>query len=135
MVDYAMLWVHSVSDYYQVTNDTSLILETYPTINEFIYYLLTLTNPTTGLIDLPKDFWGNTAYIDAFGYHSRYGQSTAVNSLFFETLQKGSQLALLVGDQSSAAAWTGHSITVKNSIESLLYMPADHRYATTIFQG
>lgn len=135
MLDYAMLWVHSLSDYARRSGDIALLYETYPTLQAFIQHLASYQNPETGLLDLPKTTWAETAYIDTLGYSSRYGQSTALNAMYAATLSKAAAIAAQVGDHASQTLWQARSVAVQTSINTWLYLPEQGRYATNIYAG
>ena len=90
MLDFCMLWVHSIADYLQRSGDTQFIDTLYPSLHRFIQHLSTFENTETGLLDLPQMHWSRTAYVDSLGYHSRYGQSTAINALYYRHIATGS---------------------------------------------
>ena len=135
MLDYTMLWVHSLAEYSQRTGDSATLYETYPTLQAFLAHLAGLQNAQTGLIDLPKTHWSETAYIEPLAYHSRYGQSTAVNALYYATLQHAADIAGQVGDAQAQAEYLLHAEELRAQINSLLYLPAEGRYVTNIYQG
>jgi alpha-L-rhamnosidase len=142
MLDYSMLWVHSLADYtrrsaalHAGVPDISLARQAYPQMKQFILHLEGFENPQTGLLDLPKVHWTVGAYIETAGYHSRYGQSTALNALYFATLQEAAWLAGAVGDPASAQYWQEQAALVKQALNAHLYLPDEHRYLTTIYDG
>lgn len=135
MLDYAMLWVHSLADYARRTGDLDLLAETYPTLQQFIQHLSEHTNPGTGLLDLPKTSWAETAYIDSLGTSSRYGQSAALNALYYATLQQAAGIALQLGDTPNHELWQARAEAVKSNLNSLLYLPEQGRYLTNIYDG
>ena len=135
MLDYAMLWVHSLSDYVRRTGDLSLLESIYPTLQTFMQHLESFENPQTGLLDLPKLHWSQTAYIDSRGDSSRYGQSTALNAMYYATLLKAAELAALLGDTPNYELWQARAATVQSSINTWLYLPEQGRYLTNIYEG
>lgn len=136
MLDYAMLWVHSLASYTTRSADANPLLnETYPTLRRFMDDLAGFENPGTGLLDLPQTHWSETAYIESLAYHSRYGQSTALNALYYGTLLQAAQLAAQVGDEAQAAAWQQQAEAVRSSLNELLYVESEGRYLTNIYQG
>jgi Bacterial alpha-L-rhamnosidase 6 hairpin glycosidase domain len=135
MLDYAMLWVHSLVEYHQQTGDTQLLVNTYPALLQFMEHLSSYENPASGLIDLPKTIWWQTAYIEPMGYSSRYGQSTAVNAMYFGTLQQAAYIAEQVGDLGRQAGWLQKAEAVKTCLNTTLYLPDEGRYLTNIYQG
>ncbi|HEX5690673.1 MAG TPA: alpha-L-rhamnosidase, partial [Roseiflexaceae bacterium] len=76
-----------------------------------------------------------TAYIDNIAGYNRYGQSTAVNSLYYSTLQVASEVAEGLGDTPQALSWRQKATAIKSAMTSYLYRPAEGRYITTIFEG
>ncbi len=135
ILDYGMLWVSSLSEYYQNTSDHAFLQEIYPSVSAFIRHLAQFENPETGLLDLPKAPWAETAYIESLGYHSRYGQSTALNAMYYETLSQAAFLAEQVDDMSSAQRWKEKAALLRGQINRYLYLPEEGRYFTTLFQG
>ncbi len=135
MLDFSMLWVASLSEYIRLTADRPFLRETYPVLQQFLAHLETFENKDSGLLDLPPAHWSQTAYIESLGYHSRYGISTALNAMYFHTLQQAAYLADQAGDPQSAAKWTGKAAAVLQKTNDLLYLPAEGRYATHIYQG
>jgi alpha-L-rhamnosidase len=134
MLDYAMLWVHSLADYARRTGDLTLLENTYPTLQTFLLHLESFENPDTGLLDLPKTHWSETAYIDTLGYQNRYGQSTALNSIYYSTLLKAAAIAAQVGDLANHDLWQGRAATVQANLNTLLYLPEQGRYLTNIYE-
>jgi len=135
MLDYTMLWVHSLYEYIGQTQDNNVLESTYPKLLQFMEHLESYENHGTGLLDLPQKNWSEIAYIDTFGYHSRYGQSTALNSIYYGTLQKASELAELFGDTANSIAWQNKAGVVKDGINNHLYLPSENRYLTNIYDG
>ena len=135
LLDYSMLWVLSLAEYVQRSGDAELASQLYPTLIRFMSYCSSLESPLTQLIDLPKLHWSQTAYIDPRCFHCRYGQSTAINSLYYSTLLHAAQIASLQADHVSASAWQEKAQTVKTSVNQSLYLPEQGRYATTLYDG
>jgi len=135
MLDYAMLWVHDLQEYAVLSEDWEFLLELYPTVKNFMRYLDTNVNPTTGLLDLPKAHWSQTAYIDTRAYHNRYGQSTAVNSVYYGTLLKAVWIADALGDNESARAWQLRAAHLKDQVDHYLYNPNSKRYFASLYNG
>jgi alpha-L-rhamnosidase len=119
----------------QRTQDSSLAEEAYPAIKQFMNHLETFQNPETGLLDLPKEHWSQTAYIESSGFASRYGQSTALNATYYNTLLAASNIAEQFDDSASAAKWRRTAAQVVDSVNSLLYLPDQRRYLSSIYAG
>ncbi|MCB9136337.1 MAG: alpha-L-rhamnosidase [Anaerolineales bacterium] len=135
MLDYGMLWTHSLQEYLLRTDDHAFALELYPTLVSFMDYLGRQTSPETGLLDLPLVHWSQSAYIDTYGFFDRYGQSTALNSLYHETLLRAAWIATYLGDASRANTWNTTAPNIRGQINLTLYDPAAHQYASNRYQG
>ena len=136
MLDYSMLWVHSLAESsLQAPQDLSSTRRAYPEVRRFMAHLAEYENPQTGLLDLPKAHWTITAYVETAGYHSRYGQSTALNALYYGTLIQAAGIAEALGDTSTANEWRQRADALKQAINTYLYLPAEHRYLTNLYSG
>jgi len=135
MLDYGMLWVQSLNDYWQLTGDAQLPAKVYPVLQEFINYLASYENPTTGLLDIPFGHWSQTVLIDWAAHSSRYGQSTAVNALYYGTLLDAANVAEAMGDPASASAWRQKADFIRQQVNAHLYLATEHRYVASVFEG
>ena len=135
LLDYTMLWVHSLDEYVQQTQDLALAESAFPSLSQFMSHLASYENPQTGLLDLPKGEWSQTAYIETAGFDSRYGQSTALNALYYGTLLRAADLASQTGAASAAAQWSEKAGRIKDGVNRYLFVPSQHRYLTTVFEG
>ncbi len=135
LLDYSMLWVHSLSEYLVRTGDQSLAYELYPSLLSFMDYLESLEAVPTQLIELPKLHWSGTAYIDVRCPNCRYGQSTPINSLYVSTLLHAARIADSQSDTQRALSWRDKAATIRTSINTYLYIPEENRYATTLYEG
>ncbi len=135
ITDYAMLWVANLSEYIQISGDRPFLREMYPVLLGFIDHLGAYENQATDLLDLPQTHWSQTAYIEPLGQYSRYGMSTALNALYYGTLQDAAYLADQADDAQRAADWKNKSDGIRQQVNELLYLPAENRYATNIYQG
>ena len=132
MLDYAMLWVQSTGDYWRQTGDATVPAEIYPAISAFMQHLAGKENAETFLIDLPFGHWSQTVYIETLGYNNRYGQSTAVNALYYDTLLSAAELADATGHEADATAWRTKANLVKQQVNALLYQPSEGRYSAAL---
>lgn len=135
MLDYGMLWAQSLHAYLRRTGDTRLPAQLYPTLVSFMGYLEQYANPSTTLLDIPYGAWQETTLIDWAAYFDRYGQSTAVNSMFYRTLLNAADIATAAGDPARAAAWQARAAQIKAVINSTLYMPTQGAYSATLWNG
>lgn len=135
LIDYGMLWVQSLSDYERRTGDALLPARVYPPLRSLMQSLEQRENATSGLLDLPYDEWWRTALVDWPAFYSRYGQSTALNALYYETLRSAARIADSVGDLARGAAWRQKADALKRAINSRLYLPAEGRYISSILDG
>jgi alpha-L-rhamnosidase len=135
IMDYMMLWVHDLLDYTQLSGENDVLQEVYPVLVQFMQQLEGYQNQNSNLLNLPMASWTETVYIETLGYHSRYGQSAAVNALYYSTLLKAAALAAKVGDAASQVKWEQQANDVRVSMNALLYLPSQNRYLTNIYQG
>jgi alpha-L-rhamnosidase len=135
MLDYGMLWVHSLKEYVQQTGDTAILKDTYLNMISFLHFLQGYENGKTGLLDIPEGSWPQTTYIDSIGWDSRHGQSTAVNAMYYSTLLQAADIADINGDTSIADSWRNIAGEVKKAIHANLYLENEHRYVSSILEG
>jgi alpha-L-rhamnosidase len=135
LLDYGMLWVQNLYDYWQSTGDRDFAIQVYHVLPEFMSYLESYENPNTGLLDVPFGKWWETALIDWAGYHSRYGQSTALNALYYGTLRDAADIAEATDNAADALKWSQKAELVKQQVNARLYLPSQRRYATSFFEG
>lgn len=135
ILDYGMLWVQSLSDYWRLTGDTQLLVTVYPALCDFTSYLENYQDPATGLLDIPFQHWSQTVLIDWAGYSSRYGKSTAVNALYYDTLLDAASIAETLGHNSTASAWRAEASLIKEQVNNNLYISSQGRYLSSIFDG
>ncbi len=104
-------------------------------MQQFMAHLSGFENPQTGLLDLPEAAWGLTDYLDTLAGPNRFGQSTALNALYYRTLLSAQIISLTLGDQASADGWGTRAAGVKQAANALLYLPAEGRYLGRIYNG
>lgn len=135
LLDYSMLWVQSANDYVRRTGDTRLPAQIYPAMLSFMAYLQQRENATTGLLDVPYGDWWRTALVDWPVVFDRYGQSTALNALYYGTLRDAADLAEAQGDTARASAWRQRAAILRVAINTYLYQANQGRYIASIFNG
>lgn len=143
MLDFGMLWVQSLRHYQDLTEDDELVRELYPMLTDFLHYLAQFENPTTGLLDLPPGHWSRTSLIDWAGATSRYGQSTALNAMYYGTLLDAAALSDDLHDLALAEPakisdgpdWEKKAEQIKVAMQEHLYRPEQGRYITTLVGG
>jgi alpha-L-rhamnosidase len=133
MMDYGMLWVQSLLDYWRLTGDVSLLRDMFPTLLDFMSYLKGYKHSDTGLLSLPKTHWSKTVLIDWLAPHSRYGQSTAVNALYYATLQDASEIARALDKTERGNAWLQEASEIKEQMYDVLYDPEAGCYKETVY--
>lgn len=131
MLDYGMLWVQALRDYWQLTDDRAAVLQVYKPLQELMAYLQGYEHPDTGLLDVPVGHWSQTALVDWPAEHSRYGQSAALNALYYRTLLDAAALAEAVGDEDQAEVYHQRAERVKEQLNKLLYLASQQRYASS----
>jgi alpha-L-rhamnosidase len=138
MLDYTMLWVHSLAEMIQILPDDqayALAANHYTILTRFMGHLESYENPASNLLELPDRHWSQNAYIDTFGRHSRIGQPTALNALYYGTLQQAALIADRVNDPLSATKWQEKAQQVKQNINAALFIPSEHRYLSNLYNG
>lgn len=133
LLDYGMLWVQALQDYWQQTGDGATVLQLYASLQELMEYLRGYERPDTGLLDVPPGHWSQTALVDWPAWHSRYGQSAALNALYFQTLLDAAALAEGMGDPVSAAAYAQRAARIKGQLNEKLYLEPQRRYASSLW--
>lgn len=135
MLDFGMLWVQSLHNYRYLTADDQLVVTLYPVLLEFLGHLEQYENPTTGLLDIPLGHWSQTSLIDWAGADSRDGQSTALNAMYYGTLNDAVAIASAVGDVSHATLWQQKAASIKAAAQTHLYQPQEGRYISSIVEA
>lgn len=135
MLDYGMLWVQAIARDLQRSNDTTPAQELWPTITQFLDYLVTYRHRDSGLLDLPVGHWSTTTYLDSSVTVARYGQSTPVNAMYYGTLRAAADIAAAIGNAETANRWEREAAELRNRINQYLYDQSTRRYFTTIITG
>lgn len=135
MLDYGMLWVQGLQDYLQDSGNAHFLRQTYPTVRTFIDYLAGYEDESSGLLDLSKSHWSQTALVDWAGTTSRFGESAAVNAMYYGTLLDAARIAEAVGDGEQAAVWRNKAGVLKEQINAVLYRPESQLYVATIYDN
>ncbi len=138
--DYGMLWVQSVRRYVERTGDGSILPECYPAVQRFMIGLAQLEHQQTGLLDMPRRNWWESALIDWDAFFSPngpvvFGQSAPVNAMYYGTLRDAAALAGWMNDAPFETAWRARAGQVRERINDLLYLPDQKRYASSIVAG
>lgn len=89
-----------------------------PAVQRFMIQLAQLEHPHTGLLDIPKVNWSESALIDWAAFYSPtgpvvYGQSTSVNALYYGSLRDAAALAGWMGDAPFETAWHARADQVR----------------------
>jgi alpha-L-rhamnosidase len=135
VMDYTMLWVHSLAEYAELTGDTQPLSDTFSVLCQFMDQLAGYEDPNSGLLNLPKAHWSQTVYIDILGFHHRYGLSTAANALYIETLRRASTIATMLGEASTAISWQNKADRAAASLNLFLFNAQTHQFLTNLYQG
>ncbi|MFZ6026454.1 MAG: family 78 glycoside hydrolase catalytic domain [Chloroflexota bacterium] len=135
MTDYMMLWVQSLAGYVQLTGDKAILNESYPVLQKFMLQMAGYESARTGLIDFPQKHWWLFVYVDMYGWFNRYGQATAVNSIYYGTLLDAAYLAEQTGDLGAANQWREKAERIRSATNRLLFSPVQQRYLSTDYQG
>lgn len=138
--DYGMLWVQSVRRYVERTGDRSILPACYPAVQRLMAHLAKFEHPDTGLLDIPRRRWWESALIDWSAHYSPdtpivYGQSTPVNAMYYGALRDAAVLAGWMEDAPFETAWGARAGQVRERINDLLYLPDRKRYGSSIVAG
>jgi alpha-L-rhamnosidase len=135
LLDYGMLWVLSLHDYWRLEEDRSFLFQVYPALVDLLAYLESYEHAATHLLDIPVDHWSGWTHIvliDWAASTSRYGQSTALNALYYAALVDAADMADLVGDAAQAQAWRQKARQVRTQVNRHLYRPEQGRYVAAV---
>lgn len=140
LYDYGMLWVQSVRRYVERSGDRSILPECYLAVQRFMIQLAQREHPHTGLLDIPKANWSESALIDWAAFYDPavpvvHGQSTPVNAMYYATLRDAAALAGWMGDAPFQTAWAARAKQVRDRINEVLYLPDQKRYASSVVDG
>jgi alpha-L-rhamnosidase len=133
MLDYSMLWVQDLAGYLRITQDLDFAAQMYPALERLMDHLAQLENTSTGLLDLPDGHWSVTAYIDVAGRNSRYGESTALNSIYARSLAQAAETAEFTNHGWRADQWREKAKNLTRAINSQLYKQENSRYWTNVY--
>lgn len=135
MLDYGMLWVQALREYWQLTGDWITLSQVYTPLQEFLTYLQRYEHPDTGLLDVPVGHWSQTALVDWPAGHSRHGQSAALNAIYYRTLLDAAVLTEAMGDERQAAVYRQRASKVKKGLNQYLFLEPLQRYASSWING
>jgi alpha-L-rhamnosidase len=135
LLDYSMLWAQSLQDYLELTGDHTFAARLYPKLQVLLAHLDSRRNRTTGLLDVAPGHWSQTSVIDWAGPYSRFGQSTALNALYYGTLLDAADVARRLGDPRRAALWRQTAEALKQQINRHLYQVDPGEYVSSIVNG
>src|SRR6185436_1047250 len=85
LLDYGFLWIVSLNEYVELTNDVALAASTDSVVKQALAYYAGWRDEN-GLIDLPPGPWYEKALIDWAGQYDREGEITALNALYVGAL-------------------------------------------------
>lgn len=134
MLDYGMLWVRALGDHWRLTGDLQTVASAYPVLHAFMAHLEGYEG-SGDLLDVPFGHWSQTALIDWAGYSSRYGQSAALNALYYATLLDAAEMADGMGEATQADAWRAKAERIRQEASDHLYLHDQHRYVASMYQG
>ena len=134
MLDYGMLWARGLGDYWRLTGDLQTVASAYPVLHAFMAHLEGYEG-SGNLLDIPFGHWSKTALVDWAGYSSRYGQSAALNALYYATLLDAAEMADGMGEPTQAEAWRSKADRVRQGTRDHLYRQGQHRYVASMYEG
>ncbi|MEM7030285.1 MAG: alpha-L-rhamnosidase [Chloroflexota bacterium] len=133
--DYGLLWVQSLEDYQTLSGDKTLGQAVYPTLVSVMTYFASRENSEVHLLDLPRGHWSETSLIDWLAHFDRFGQSSALNAMYYGTLLDAATVAEGLGHDDQAQIWRQRASLVKAAINENLYIPEQGRYTSSFLEG
>lgn len=113
--DYSLLWIISLWDYYQYTDDIDLVEELYPRVKRALAWFRDHLDQHNLLSDVPG--W---TFIDWADLDKR-GEITALNSFYYKALIDTSQMGQLLDKKDEAVQYQQLATEVKTAINSRLW--------------
>ena len=113
--DYSLLWIISLWDYYQYTDDIDLVGELYPRVKRALAWFENHLDQYNLLSDVPEWIFIDWADLD------KRGEITALNSFYYKALVDTSQMAQLLGKKDEAVQYQHLAMEVKAAINSRLW--------------
>jgi alpha-L-rhamnosidase len=123
LLDFGMLWVEGLRDYWRVTGDTALVRELFPTARRLATFLQSYEDGAGLLTFAPEARWHESALIDWGAGPARRGTATALNAQYAATLGILAELALVLNDPAEAQAYQAKQGRVTAALNDQLSNP------------
>jgi len=113
--DYSLLWIISLWDYYQYTDNRDLVEELYPRVKRALAWFESYLDQHSLLSDVSGWIFIDWADLD------KRGEITALNCFYYKALVDTSQMAQLLGKKDEAVQYQQLATEVKVAINSRLW--------------
>lgn len=134
LLDYGLLWIEGLYDYWQYTDDLALVAEIYPAAQRFLDFCGNYENDR-GLLNMPQAHWSQSALIDWSAATSRSGESVALNALYAHALRTMGEMAGALDDIVLADKYMQKSVIIQNRLNQGFFMPETGSYITSRYGG
>ncbi len=137
LLDYGLLWVQSLADYTRLSGDRQLIRTVFPTLKTFMRTVNDYVRADTDLLELqpPAPPLNIGVYIDSSASSDRYGQSTALNAIYYGSLQDAAYLAEQAEEPLYRRQWQQQADRIYTAFNQRLYQADQGRYTQRIVAG
>jgi len=122
LLDYGLLWIEGLYDYWIYTGDLAFVEEIYPAARRLLDFCRSYEN-AAGLLDMPQVHWSQSALIDWSAVTSRSGESVALNALYMHALRVMGEMAGALGDASRANHYGQKSMVIQDYLNEVFFMP------------
>lgn len=129
VLDYALLWVYSLLDYFAFSDDSELVKELYPNARRLLSWFDRYTDEDGLLADVPGHVHIDRADLP------RKGKLTALNCLYYQALRVASALATITGNQHDAERYMESAGRIKVSLNKYAYSPRRGLYSDRVVDG
>ncbi|MCK4617594.1 hypothetical protein KAT45_01700, partial [Candidatus Aerophobetes bacterium] len=113
--DYSLLWIISLWDYYQYTDNRDLVEELYPRVKRALAWFESYLDQYSLLSDVSGQIFIDWADLD------KRGEITVLNCFYYKALVDTSQMAQLLGKKDEAVQYQQLATEVKAAINSRLW--------------
>lgn len=134
LLDYGLLWIEGLYEYWRYTGDLSLVAELYPAAQRLASFCRTYEN-TAGLLDMPQVHWSQSALIDWSGATSRSGESVALNALYARALGALGEMASALGNTAPADGYAQKSAAIRERLTAEFFAPEAGAYHAGRYAG
>jgi len=126
VVDYMLVWVATVQDYYHFTGDRLLVEELFPAVQRVLGWFHPYRGRDELLVGVAERHWVLLDWADV----DRRGAITCLNAMYVEALRAAAEMGRLVGAREEAvASYRQTAGAVARALRRRLWMPRKKRFA------